>query len=122
MGRALMKNGDKEMKLNFPYDEIEVWAEKKTSPKYVGLSWIKSKSKWRVERWSKVQGTNVYNGYFNRDEEMRAAHASDDLARKLKNAGEEGHKLNFSENAADENSKKRDKKRKRTNDFELQND
>ena len=55
----------------------------------------KQKLKWQVSRNSKTKGKLVYNGSFNLDEEIKAAHASDTLARNLMKNGEEGHKLNF---------------------------
>ena len=52
-------------------------------------------SKWRVSRRSKIQNKTVYNGYFKADEETKAAHASDTLARALIADGEKNHNLNF---------------------------
>ena len=58
------------------------------------MSWSKSNLKWEVRRWSKIQGKTILNGYFKVDEEIKAAHASDTLARALISNGED-HKLNF---------------------------
>ena len=59
------------------------------------MSWNKGNLKWMVRRWSKTDGKLIYNGYCNVNEEIRAAHASDTLARQLIEKGEEEHKLNF---------------------------
>ena len=59
------------------------------------MCWKKFYSNWEVQRWSKIQGKNIHNGYFDRNEETKAAHASDTLARALISNGEAGHKLNF---------------------------
>ena len=50
-------------------------------------------SKWYASRWNKNEKKNFHNGYY--DNEETAAHASDTLARKLMENGEQGHKLNF---------------------------
>ena len=55
----------------------------------------KNTSKWRVQRRNKNK-KDVYNGYY--DDEERAAHASDTLARKLMENGEQNHRLNVPEN------------------------
>ena len=49
--------------------------------------------KWRAQRWNTYEKKNVYNGSY-KDEET-AAHASDNLARKLNTNGEKRQKLNF---------------------------
>merc|ERR1711964_659436 len=93
LARALMKNGEKH-KLNFPNDETEVWKEKnENSSKYLGVWWSKRNSKWLASRWSKSQGKMIHNGHFN--QEMKAAHASDTLAKMLMKHGEKRHELNF---------------------------
>ena len=69
--------------------------EEEPSSKFIGVSWNKSHSKWQVSRWSKIQGKTIYNGRYNRNEETKAAHASDTLAKELIADGEENHKLNF---------------------------
>jgi len=95
LARHFRKNGEKKHKLNFPNDYTEVWAEKKEkSSEFIGVHWYKRDSKWKVIRRSKIQGKPVCNGCFNRDEKMKAAHASDTLARALMKNGEK-HKLNF---------------------------
>merc|ERR1712058_131430 len=53
-------------------------------------------SNWRVSRCSKHEKKAFYNGSF--DDEKTAARASDTLARKLMENGEQGHKLNFPDN------------------------
>ena len=53
--------------------------------------------KWIAQRRSKHENKQVYNGYY--DDEETAAHASDALARKLMENAEDGHKLNFPDNA-----------------------
>jgi hypothetical protein len=68
---------------------------KKTS-KYRGVSYFYSNSKWRAQRCSKhIKNKTLYNGYY--DDEETAAHASDTLARKLMENGEQNHMLNFPE-------------------------
>merc|ERR1712098_643524 len=59
----------------------------------MGVTFNKRDSTWYVNRWSKNENKNMFNGS-HKDEET-AAHASDTLARKLKDTGEQGHKLNF---------------------------
>merc|ERR1711964_444560 len=113
LARALMKNGEKNHKLNFPNDETEVWKEKnENSSKYLGVWWSKRNSKWLASRWSKSQGKMIHNGHFN--QEMKAAHASDTLAKMLMKHGEKRHELNFPgaepEALADINKKRRRKK------------
>jgi len=91
-----MKNGEQNNKLNFPCDQTEVYPEeKKTSSKFIGVSYNKKESKWRVQRWSKSENKTVLNGHY--DDEETAAHASDTLARKLMKNGEQTLKLNFPE-------------------------
>merc|ERR1712098_552666 len=83
-------------KLNFPEDDTEVYPEeKKTSSKFIGVSFSKKESNWKTERWSKSENKRFYNGHH--DDEETAAHASDTLARKLMKNGEQNHKLNFPE-------------------------
>ena len=67
------------------------------------MSWYKNYSKWRVCRWSKIQDKTVYNGYFDTNQETKAAHASDTLARTLIANGEQhkGLDLNFPDNDAE---------------------
>jgi len=71
-------------------EENEYFKTKLTSD-YIGL--IYRHPKWYVSRWSKKEKKMVHNGGY--DDEETAAHASDTLARKLMNNGEQGHKLNF---------------------------
>ena len=59
------------------------------------MYWSRSKSKWQVSRRSKIERKTIHNGYFNANEETKAAHASDTLARTLIANGENGYKLNF---------------------------
>merc|ERR1711964_847020 len=113
LARKLIKNGE-EHKLNFPDDENEVWAEKKeTSSNYFGVSWNKKKSKWQVQRRSKTSGKMMHNGDFDVDEDIKAAHASDTLARCLIANGEEGHELNFPDDETEVWPETQNKKRKR---------
>merc|ERR1712098_703929 len=73
-------------------DHIEVHPEKKSkTSEYIGVRY--RNSKWVVYRRSKNKKMNVSNGSY--DNKETAAHASDTLARKLTNKGEQGHKLNF---------------------------
>jgi len=95
LARKLMANGEKNLKLNFPDKNIEVyrpWQDKK----FAGVCfYLKGKTmKWAAYRWSKKEKKNVFNGYDYKDEET-AAHASDTLARKLIANGENNLKLNF---------------------------
>merc|ERR1712098_51504 len=98
--RKLMKNGEQNHKLNFPEDDTEVYQEKKnTSSKFIGVSFNKKGSNWRVERRSKSENKMLFNGRY--DDEETAAHASDTLARKLMKNGEQTLKLNFPEDDTD---------------------
>jgi hypothetical protein len=111
LARQLMAKGEKNHKLNFPDDGIEVHpAKKKTSSIYIGVSYNKLNKIWEVYRWSK--NDQVRNGFY-KDEET-AARASDILARKLIANGEENHKLNFPDDDTEVKSKHQ-KKRKRQN-------
>merc|ERR1712098_396811 len=94
LARKLMKNGEQNHRLNFPEDDTEVYPEdKKTSSKFIGVSFNNKKSNWRVERRSKNK--TLFNGHF--DDEETAARASDTLARNLMKNGGQNHKLNFPE-------------------------
>merc|ERR1712098_110994 len=93
LARKFMKNGEQDHKLNFPDDDTEVNAEKKpTASQYIGVTYS-DYSTWRAYRWSKYEKRKVYNG--NYKDEKTAAHASDTLARKLMQNGEQKLKLNF---------------------------
>merc|ERR1712098_1012827 len=87
LARKLMENGEQNHKLNFPDDHIEVYAEKKKTSKFIGVSFIEKIPKWRALRWSKAENKTIYNGCH--DDEETAAHASDTLARKLMENGEQ---------------------------------
>merc|ERR1712098_846441 len=92
LARKLMENGEQGHKLNFPDDHTEVHAEEKIqTSEYIGV--FARYSKWDVKRWSRNKMKMVSNGSY--DNEETAAHASDTLARKLRETGEQGHKLNF---------------------------
>merc|ERR1712098_235574 len=117
LARKLMENGEQGHKLNFPYDHIEVHAEKKTkASEYIGVRY--KLSKWCVERRSKNEKKMVYYGCY--DNEETAAHASDTLARKLMENGEQGHKLNFPDDHIEVHSDHefQKKKRKRHDNFQ----
>merc|ERR1712098_311236 len=121
LARALIEDGEVGHMLNFPDDDTEVWPEEKEkSSKYVGVSWNKRYSRWQVIRRSKAQGKQFCNGLFNFNEEIKAAHASDTLARELMRKGEVGLKLNFPENATTVWSNKNEK-RKRAEDMKPHN-
>merc|ERR1712098_458096 len=105
LARQLMKNGEFDHKLNFPDDETEVYAEKTSSSQYIGVSFIKKGLNWRVQRRTKYEGKMVYNGYYSNEE--AAAHASDNLAKKLMQNGEKGHKLNFPDNGTEHKKKRK---------------
>ena len=49
--------------------------------------------KWQANRYSKLEKKLIHNGTY--DNEETAAHASDTLAKRLLEHGEQGHKLNF---------------------------
>merc|ERR1712098_567632 len=86
LARKLMKDGEKNHKLNFPEDDTEVYPEKrKPSSEFIGVSFHKKESKWTVERRSKNK--TLYYGRY--DDEETAAHASDTLARTLMKSGEQ---------------------------------
>jgi len=94
LARKLMENGEQNHRLNFPDDYTEVYNdEKKISSKFIGVSFNAKISKWKVQRWSKHENTIVCNGSY--VDEETAAHASDTLARKLMDNGEQNHRLNF---------------------------
>merc|ERR1712098_516398 len=94
LARALIANGEKAHKLNFPNDDSEVFPEeRKRYSQFIGVCYNVPMSKWRAKRHSKHKKKSVYNGYY--DNEETAAHASDTLARKLIANGEQGHRLNF---------------------------
>merc|ERR1712034_87500 len=89
LARKLMKNGEQVRKLNFPDDKTEVH-KKGNSSQYIGVSYCKRDAKWKAQRHSKNENKLVYsNGYHNTEE--AAAHASDTLARKLIQNGEQDH-------------------------------
>merc|ERR1712098_759438 len=81
-------------KINFPDDHTEMHTEEKIQiSEYIGVSYQERNSKWYAQRRSKNEKKNVCNGSYENEE--TAAHASDTLARKLMEKGEQGHKLNF---------------------------
>jgi len=92
LARKLLNKGEQGHKLNFPDEHTEVHPAKKIqTSEHIGVSY--TKSKWCVGRWSKNEKKMVSNGYY--DNEEIAGHASDTLARKLMENGEQEHKLNF---------------------------
>merc|ERR1712098_338856 len=96
LARKLIANGEQAHKLNFLDNDTEVFPDKKDkSSQFIGVVYNIKMSKWRAERRSKHKKKNVYNGYYENEE--TAAHASDTLARKLMSKGEQGHKLNFTD-------------------------
>merc|ERR1712098_624510 len=118
LARKLMTKGEQGHKLNFPDDYYEVHAEKIQTSEYIGASYLERNLKWRVERWSKNVKKMVYYGCY--DNEETAAHASDTLARKLMQNGEQGHKLNFPDDHIEVHSDHefQKKKRKRHDNFQ----
>merc|ERR1712098_141827 len=101
LARKLMKNGEQNHKLNFPEDDTEVYPEKKkTSSKFIGVSFNKKELKWMAHRWSRSENKMLFNGHY--DDEETAARASDTLARKLMKNGEQSLKLNFPEDDTEE--------------------
>jgi len=112
LARKLIENGERDHKLNFPDDCTEMHREiKRITSKYIGVSYMKRDRKqsrvspmiprkifrkcWFVQRRSKCENKMVRGGCYENEE--AAAHASDTLARKLIDDGEQGHKLNFPE-------------------------
>merc|ERR1712000_19465 len=89
-----MQNGEQNLKLNFPYDYTEVFAEeKKRTSKYFGVTSKYGIMKWYAQRHSKKENKMIFNGSY--DNEETAAHASDTLARKLMSNGNRNLRLNF---------------------------
>jgi hypothetical protein len=94
LARKLMEIGEKQLTLNFPDDDTEVYPDKKsTTSKFIGVTFQKNNSKWYVQRWSQNDNKKVSNGCYNEAE--TAAHASDTLARQLMENGEQKLTLNF---------------------------
>jgi len=91
LARKLMEDGESH-RPNFPDDKTEVH-KKQNSSNYIGVSYWKTRSKWKAQRYSKNENKLIFNGYHNT--EKTAAHASDTLASKLIENGEQRHKLNF---------------------------
>merc|ERR1712098_516022 len=61
--RKLMKNGEQNLRLNFPEDDTEVYPEKRTTTsKYIGVSYNVSQKKWYAGRRSKNEKKKFYNG------------------------------------------------------------
>jgi hypothetical protein len=122
LARKLMQNGEQNHKLNFPYDDIDVFPEKRSSSKYFGVSYNRVIEKWSANRWSKCDKRLICNGYY--DTEETAARASDTLGKKLIEIGEKDHKLNFPDDdigvwsEAVIVSEYKNKKRKRSEDLE----
>jgi len=98
LARKLMENGEQSHKLNFPDDDTEVY-KKRCSSEYIGVSYRKRDAKWEAQRHSKNKKKSCYNGFY--DTEEAAAHASDDLARKLMENGNQILKLNFPDDEAE---------------------
>merc|ERR1712058_137532 len=110
LARKLMENGEQTLKLNFPEDDTEVYPEeKKTSSKFIGVTFNKRESKWRVQRWSKIENKILSNGRY--DDEETAVRKSDTLARKLMKNGEKNHKLNFPDDHNEVHAEKNQKKK-----------
>merc|ERR1712096_82134 len=103
LARKLMENGKQKLKLNFPDDHTEVYPEKNQTSKFIGVSYIKSKERWIAQIWSKSEKKIVTNGTYK--DENAAAHASDTLARKLMENGEQNHKLNFPDDSENQKNK-----------------
>merc|ERR1712096_191381 len=94
-----MENGEQKFKLNFLHDKSKVFPEKTKSSKFVGVSYDTSNQRWLVSRRSKSENKPVWNGSYK--DERTAAHASDTLARKLMENGEQNLKLNFPEDKSE---------------------
>merc|ERR1712098_485647 len=117
LARKLMTNGEQARKLNFPDDDTEVLPEeKKSSSKFIGVSYDVRNAKWQAQRRSKLEKKMIYYGTYENEE--TAARASDPLARKLMANGEQSHKLNFSDDDT-EVLPERARKRKRPHHQDL---
>merc|ERR1712098_249151 len=114
--RKLMENGEKGHKLNFPGDHTEVHPEKIQTSEYIGVSYQNRKSNWRVQRRSKNEKKMVFYGSYENEE--TAAHASDTLARKLMENGEQGHKLNFPDDHTEVHPEEFQKTKRRHDNFQ----
>merc|ERR1712098_920644 len=79
----------------------------------------KKTQKWGVQRWSKNENKEFFNGYYG--DEERAAHASDTLARKLMTSGEHNLKLNFPDDHAETYPEKKNTASKYTGVFYIKN-
>merc|ERR1712098_462047 len=96
LARKFMTNGEQARKLNFPDDDTKVYPqEKKSSSKFIGVSYDVRNAKWQTQRHSKLQKKMICNGSYENEE--TAARSSDTLERKLMANGEQSHKLNFSD-------------------------
>jgi hypothetical protein len=95
LARKLIANGEQNHKLNFPNDDTEVYAEKKSSI-YFGVIYNKRDKTWTAQRRSKHEQNTIKYGTYKNEE--TAAHASDTLARELMANSEHIHKLNFPDN------------------------
>jgi len=100
-----MQNGEKGHRLNFPDDETEVCAEKRSSSQYIGVRFLAKHLNWSVQRRSKKENKTVNGGHYNTEE--AAARASDTLAKKLMKNGEQGHKLNFPDGGTEHKKKRK---------------
>merc|ERR1712098_915795 len=113
LARKLTNKGEQDHKLNFPDDHIEVHPVERTqTSEYFGVGY--KDSKWCVRRWSKNEKKDVFYGYYGNEE--TAAHASDTLARKLIENGEQDHKLNFPDDETEVRPEYQKNKRKRQED------
>jgi len=116
LARKLMKNGEQNLKLNFPDDNTKVH-KKIHSSKFIGVTYYKPNGKWFVQRWGKNVNKVVYYGLY--DNEETAAHASDTLARQLMKNGELNLKLNFPDDNTEVHRKEYpEMKRKRHDGFQ----
>jgi len=115
LARKLIANGEKGHKLNFPDDHTEY--SKMKQSKWIGVSYNERGKQWIAQRWSKAE-KRIFNDGYHKDEE-KAVHASDALARRLMENGEQGHKLNFPDDNEKVNvQEKGTNKRKRPSGFE----
>merc|ERR1712098_17795 len=113
LARKLMDNGEENHNLNFPDDYTEIHPQKRSASIYFGVTY--SENMWCARRWSRNEKKKICYGKYENEE--RAAHASDTLARKLTENGEINHKLNFPEDYTATYREKNQKKRKRPNGF-----
>jgi len=84
LAMVLISKGEHGHGLNF---------SEKTMLEPIGVAYDPNREKWRAYRWNSKEMKRIGRGWYS-DEET-AAHASDNLARKLIADGSQGHELNY---------------------------